>query len=108
MVDQYSGNWIECFFQEPLYTEADKNYLRGLGHSVIEAPAALQMITSTTLVFAVHLPMRQYLRCLDCALPAMLVGTTFSVYDGYVGCVDFTAFLWKTADRMLYQASSVL
>ncbi|ERS95638.1 hypothetical protein HMPREF1624_08154 [Sporothrix schenckii ATCC 58251] len=76
-----TGHAIECFFQEPLYTSADKAYLIGLGHTVIETPAAYQMIGPTTMVFAIHLPTREYLGCLLDAVPVMLIGTGYETYE---------------------------
>ncbi|OAA61905.1 hypothetical protein SPI_04764 [Niveomyces insectorum RCEF 264] len=82
MLRQHCNATIPCFFQEPLYTEADCLYLRSLGHSVIEAPAASHMITRSTLVFAIHLPTRGYLDCLARSPPAMLIGTSYGCYEG--------------------------
>lgn len=79
--DQHSSHPIECFFQEPLYTSSDRDYLRSIGHTVVETPAASRMITPMTMVFTIHLPTREYLGCLAGAVPAMLVGTTFDRYE---------------------------
>lgn len=80
-IGQQGGHAIECFFQEPLYTGSDKAFLQSLGHSVVETPVASQMITQTTMVFAIHLPTREYLDCLCGVVPAMLVGTSFDKYE---------------------------
>lgn len=84
MVDQLrqGGQPIPCYFQEPMYTDADKNYIQSLGHTVVEAPIASRMVTDTSLVFAIHFPLRDYLEVLSGVLPAMLVGTGYSTCEG--------------------------
>lgn len=72
---------IPCFFQEPLYGDADRKFLESLGHSVVETPAATAMITPDTLVFAIHLPTRAYLDCLAGDQPALLIGSGYSCYE---------------------------
>ena len=70
-----------------MYTDADKDYIQGLGHTVVETPVGSQMITDTSLVFAIHFPLPDYLSCLSMALPAMLIGTGYNICEGYVAVI---------------------
>ena len=72
---------IECFFQEPVFTTSDKEFIESLGHHVVESPRGFQMIHTRTLLFGVHLYRPIYVKALENYLPAMFVGTDLDVWD---------------------------
>jgi len=78
------GAPIPCFFQEPRYKDSDKSFLESLGHTVLESPAALGMVTSSTLVFGIHLYKKLYCETLAQAYPAVVVGTSWDCWDVFV------------------------
>ncbi len=82
---EHQGCPVPCVFQEPAYTAADKAFLRGLGHAVVESPAALALVRPDTLVFGVHLPCGLYAAVLESCFPAVLVATPWHVWQQSVG-----------------------
>lgn len=72
---------IPCSFQEPRFTSSDIAFLTGLGHEVIESPAAFEAVDEETLVFAIHMYRPIYEATLEKAVPAMFVGTGWDVWD---------------------------
>ncbi len=93
------GQPIPCFFQEPRYGDGDKAFLRSLGHSVVETPAAQAMVDDTTLVLGIHLYRNLYQELMATTLPAVLIGTDWRVIDSFEQCVgnflfpSFSSFL---------------
>ncbi|KHN94403.1 uncharacterized protein MAM_07719 [Metarhizium album ARSEF 1941] len=73
---------IQCIFQEPLFTDQETSFLTGLGHRVVEHPAACRAVTSDSLLFGIHLYREVYEEALDRALPAIFVGTDWDTWDG--------------------------
>lgn len=75
---------IRCFFQEPLFTPADRDFVGGLGHEVVESPAGFDMIDQGTLVFGVHLYRDIYNHAISKCMPAVFIGTGLNVWEEYV------------------------
>lgn len=67
---------IQCFAQDPIYTEVDKEVLRRSGITVLEDPRAFLEVDDETVVvsFAPDIPVRQIIA--DIARPAVLVWNT--------------------------------
>jgi len=78
------GSSIPCYFQEPRYKANDKAFLESLGHTVLESPAALEMVTPSTLVFGIHLYKKLYCDTIANVYPAMLVGTGCDCWEVFV------------------------
>lgn len=72
---------IPCIFQEPLFTDSDKEFLTGLGHTVVDAPEASSAVSNTSLLFGVHLYEPLYAEALKDSSPAVFVGTGLDVWD---------------------------
>ena len=45
----------KIIFQDPAFTPSDVQYLESLGHCVVDTPAAFDLVTKSTLLFAPHL-----------------------------------------------------
>lgn len=71
---------IRCLFQEPLFTSSDKEFIRGLGHEVVESPQGFAAVDGETLVFGVHLYRDVYSRAIAECVPAVFVGTGLDVW----------------------------
>ncbi|OHW99304.1 sensitivity to red light reduced-srr1 [Colletotrichum incanum] len=74
---------IPCSFQEPRFTSNDTEFLRNLGHKVVQSPAAFEVVDEETLVFAVHMYRPIYEAMLEKASPALFVGTGWDVWDEF-------------------------
>ncbi|KAI0010833.1 hypothetical protein F4779DRAFT_276169 [Xylariaceae sp. FL0662B] len=74
---------VHCLFQEPLFTVADRAFIRSLGHEVTETPAAFEAVGPGTLVFGVHLYREVYARAIAAHTPAMFVGTPYAVWEEF-------------------------
>lgn len=68
-----SGVTIQCFAQDPTYTEADKVVLHEVGITVLEDPRAFLKVNDETVVlsFAPDVPVRQIVT--DLARPAVFI-----------------------------------
>ncbi|OAA35180.1 hypothetical protein NOR_08103 [Metarhizium rileyi] len=73
---------IQCIFQEPLFTDAERTFLVDMGHRVVDHPVACRAVTSDSLLYGVHLYRDLYQEALGAALPAMFVGTDWDTWDG--------------------------
>ncbi|KAL7948090.1 hypothetical protein V8C42DRAFT_274537 [Trichoderma barbatum] len=74
------GADIKCFFQEPAFTEGDKKFLTGFGHTICESPIASNMVDHKTLFFGPHLYKDVYASALAGPLPAIWVGTGWDIW----------------------------
>lgn len=97
-IEKLTGEKIECIFQDPVFTESDKQFLTNLGHTVVETPTGCEMITSETLFFAIHLYRPIYAMALENHLPAIFVGTGWDTWDecvsrAYQSCYSRANFL---------------
>lgn len=73
---------IRCFFQEPLFTLADKEFIRALGHEVVDSPLGFAKVDHETLVFGVHLYREIYNQAISKCVPAVFIGTGLDVWEG--------------------------
>lgn len=80
-VEKATGSKIECIFQDPVFTQSDKDFLASLGHQVVETPAACDMIDANSLLYGIHLYRPIYAMALEKSLPAIFVGTGWDVWD---------------------------
>ncbi|KAH6973177.1 hypothetical protein BKA56DRAFT_593403 [Ilyonectria sp. MPI-CAGE-AT-0026] len=80
-VENITGGKIECIFQDPVFTQSDKDFLASLGHQVVETPAACGMIDANSLLYGIHLYRPIYAMALEKSLPAIFVGTGWDVWD---------------------------
>ncbi|KAI9163732.1 Sensitivity To Red Light Reduced-like, SRR1 [Paramyrothecium foliicola] len=79
--EKHTSTTIPCFFQEPLFTGSDKDFLHKIGHTVIESPKCFSMVGPKSLFFGIHLYRPIYAKSLENALPAIYVGTSWSTWD---------------------------
>lgn len=81
-VEEATGEKIECFYQEPRFAQADKDFIASLGGTVVESPASYALVDNKTMVFGVHLYRDIWAAALEKSLPAIFVGTGWDVWDG--------------------------
>ncbi|CAM1501525.1 Fc.00g035090.m01.CDS01 [Cosmosporella sp. VM-42] len=80
-IEKITGQEIKCVFQEPAFTQSDKDFVASLGHEVVEDPAACDMVNESSFLFSVHLYRPIYARALKNHLPAIFVGTGWTAWD---------------------------
>ena len=66
---------LPVVFQDPQYTDLDKELLSSLGHVVVPDPEAFAAINAETLVYAIHCYGPIYKKISDGTRPAILIGT---------------------------------
>ncbi|KAH7308718.1 hypothetical protein B0I35DRAFT_483239 [Stachybotrys elegans] len=71
---------ITCYFQEPIFSQSDIDFIRNLGHQVVDSPDGFGKVDSHSLLFGVHLYRPIYVSALH-TLPAIFVGTGWHVWD---------------------------
>ncbi|RDL41675.1 uncharacterized protein BP5553_01654 [Venustampulla echinocandica] len=72
---------ISMIFQDPVFTDLDKEFLVTLGHQVVEDPAAFDQIDENTLVYAIHCYSDVYQKVSQAPKPAVLVSTDVELFD---------------------------
>jgi hypothetical protein len=66
---------LSCIFQDPQFTDLDKEFLTSLGYTVVEDPLAFAKITEKSLVYAIHCYAQVYKSVAEGPRPALLIGT---------------------------------
>ncbi|KAG0650536.1 hypothetical protein D0Z07_3035 [Hyphodiscus hymeniophilus] len=66
---------LPCVFQDPQFTDLDKEFLSSLGYSVVEDPLAFGHITEKSLVYAIHCYAQVYKSVAEGPRPAVVIGT---------------------------------
>ena len=64
-----------CIFQDPQFTDTDKEFLTSLGYTVLNDPQAFEYITESSLVYAIHCYAPVYKSISERPRPAVLIGT---------------------------------
>ncbi|KAI1407913.1 hypothetical protein F5Y13DRAFT_121230 [Hypoxylon sp. FL1857] len=80
-LQRINANPIRCLFQEPIFNSADKEFIRGLGYEVVDSPEGFQQVSSSALVFGVHLYRDVYAQAIDKHPPAIFIGTPQEVWE---------------------------
>ncbi|KAK2601408.1 hypothetical protein N8I77_010862 [Diaporthe amygdali] len=87
-----SGQDIETIYQEPRFTQPDKDFLTSLGGKTVDSPGAYELIDRGTLIFGVHLYRDIWAAALKDSLPAMCVGTGWDVWEENPGADESPDF----------------
>ena len=66
---------LRCVFQDPQFTDLDKEFLTSLGYQVVDDPLAFGCITEKSLVYAIHCYSQVYKSVAEAPRPAMMIGT---------------------------------
>lgn len=80
------GHDIPCIFQEPRFTQTDKEFLEKLRahYAVVESPEAFRYVTCRSFVFGIHLDGHVLVKALNLGrLPALIVSSEFGQYIEY-------------------------
>ncbi|KAI0886452.1 uncharacterized protein GGS22DRAFT_128933 [Annulohypoxylon maeteangense] len=72
---------IRCLFQEPIFNSVDEAFIRSLGYEVVYSPNGFEQVSTSTLVFGIHLYRDIYAHALANNLPAVFVGTPREVWE---------------------------
>ncbi|CAI4214205.1 unnamed protein product [Parascedosporium putredinis] len=98
-VERPDPSGVRTILQDPVFTSADRRFLAGRGHDVVDDPGAFEALKqvageegaendteargegSSTLLFGVHLYLPVYKRALEGPLPAVFVGTGWDTWD---------------------------
>ncbi|KAG9254092.1 uncharacterized protein F5Z01DRAFT_116813 [Emericellopsis atlantica] len=81
VLEHQSHTSIDCAFQEPVFTTSDKEFIKSLGHRVVDSPEGFDMVGQDTLLFGIHLYRPIYIQAMEKATPIMFVGTELDVWD---------------------------
>lgn len=74
---------IQCIFQDPQYTETDKEFLTSLPGIVVDDPLAFGYINEDTLVYAIHCYAPVYKTITEGPRPAVMIGTDTNNFGGF-------------------------
>ncbi|KAI1798515.1 hypothetical protein F4811DRAFT_208690 [Daldinia bambusicola] len=88
IVEQFqrsSSRKICCVFQDPVFNASDKDFIRALGHEVVDSPIGFEQVSPSTLVFGIHLYRDVYAQAIAKCLPAMFIGTPREVWEECYG-----------------------
>ena len=66
----------ETYFQDPAFTDVEKAFLRSLGYTVLEDPAACEKMSANTFLFAPFLDYNVAASALMVAFPALYIGNS--------------------------------
>ncbi|WXC45657.1 hypothetical protein QX201_005357 [Fusarium graminearum] len=80
-LEKITGEKIETYIQDPLFSGSDKTFLGNLGHTVVEEPAGNDLITPTTFFFGVHLYKGVYKDAFEKHLPVLFIGTSWDAWE---------------------------
>ncbi|GAB0134661.1 hypothetical protein EsDP_00003023 [Epichloe bromicola] len=80
-LEKATDTTVQCIFQEPLFTDADAEFLASRGYSVVDAPLGSQAVTRDALLYGIHLYRPLYAEALKDGSPAMFVGTGWDTWD---------------------------
>ncbi|KPM34490.1 hypothetical protein AK830_g12085, partial [Neonectria ditissima] len=107
-LEKVTGSKIDCVFQDPVFTQPDRDFLVGLGHRVVEDPVACAMVDAETLLFGVHLYRPVYAAALEKSLPAIFVGTGWDVWDelSRTDCLEKMEVMEKTYKKCAFPQDS--
>ncbi|CAN8099895.1 unnamed protein product [Discula destructiva] len=75
------GGKIECLYQEPRFTQPDKEFIASLGGKVVESPASYALVDDRTMVYGVHLYRDIWAAALERSLPGVFIGTGWDVWE---------------------------
>ncbi|KAI0130390.1 hypothetical protein BJ170DRAFT_681842 [Xylariales sp. AK1849] len=88
---------IRCIFQEPCFTRADADFLRGLGHEVVDSPFGFDQVADDTVVYGIHLYRDIYAAIIEKTVPAIFVGTGYDIWES---CGDTEVHNWARMKQL--------
>ncbi|TVY88647.1 hypothetical protein LAWI1_G006343 [Lachnellula willkommii] len=100
------GEKIPAVFQEPQFTDTDKQLLRELGYEVVEDPKAFGDIEENSLVYAIHCYADVYKKVSEQKRPAIFIGTDVENFGRFTlsETAEVTA---KALDEMVEQYEAI-
>ncbi|KAI1343286.1 hypothetical protein F5Y15DRAFT_229915 [Xylariaceae sp. FL0016] len=95
---------IRCYFQEPLFNSVEKSFIESKGHRVVDSPQGFDMVSPSTLVFAIHMYRGIYSHIISKSLPAIFVGTPYDVWEDFHGSEQLDWARMKDLDQLCHKA----
>lgn len=83
-----SENKIRCIFQDPCFTASDIEFLKSLGHEIVDSPGGFEAVSDDSIVFGIHLYRDIYTAAIEKAIPAVFIGTGYDVWENYADDQD--------------------
>ncbi|TVY19587.1 hypothetical protein LARI1_G000756 [Lachnellula arida] len=101
-----AGEKIPAVFQEPQFTDTDKQLLRELGYEAVEDPKAFGDIDENSLVYAIHCYADVYKKVSEQKRPAIFIGTDVENFGRFTlsETAEVTA---KALDEMVEQYEAI-
>ncbi|KAK2629145.1 hypothetical protein QTJ16_002248 [Diplocarpon rosae] len=90
------GTELQLTFQDPQFTDTDKEFLMSLGYKVVHDPEAFAEVGEGSLVYAIHCYGKLYKSISERPRPAVLIGTdveNFGRFDSQVLLRDWWTLL---------------
>jgi TusA-related sulfurtransferase len=75
LIEAGKGEKLQTIFQDPQFTNTDKEMLKELGYEVVEDPGAFAHIGEKSLVYAIHCYADVYKKVSEEKRPAVFIGT---------------------------------
>jgi hypothetical protein len=72
---------IRCLFQEPCFTDSDKQFLQFLDYEVVDSPSGFGEVSAESLVCGVHLYRDTYSTIIEKHIPAIFIGTGYETWE---------------------------
>ncbi|ORY55698.1 uncharacterized protein BCR38DRAFT_414872 [Pseudomassariella vexata] len=79
---------VQCYFQDPCFSETDKEFLSEFDCQIVDTPAGFEMVTENSLLVGIHLYRGIYSRAIEKCVPAMFVGTDYDTWES-CGSLDW-------------------
>ncbi|KAK8109729.1 hypothetical protein PG999_007866 [Apiospora kogelbergensis] len=91
---------IRCVFQEPYFTQADREFLEGMNHEIVDSPHGYESVGEQTFLYGIHLYKDTYSDAIANHIPALFIGTG---WDTWESCINPESPEWariKELDRL--------
>ena len=82
LIAKHQDRTLPAFFQDPLFTALDRDFLNSRGHIVIEPPASAEVVTEDTFLFAPYCDDGSFCGTLRRAFPVLMLG--FDVEERWI------------------------
>ncbi|KAK8068387.1 SRR1 [Apiospora saccharicola] len=88
---------IRCVFQEPYFTEADREFLEGMAYEIVDSPHGYKSVDEHTFLYGIHLYKETYSDAIADHIPAIFIGTG---WDTWESCANPESFDWKRIEEL--------
>ncbi|KAK7974364.1 hypothetical protein PG989_016212 [Apiospora arundinis] len=89
---QHAGAPIRCVFQEPYFTPADVDFLKGMDYEIVDSPDGYKSVDKDTFLYGIHMYKDTYSDAIASHIPAIFIGTGWDTWES--SCMDPDASEW--------------